>query len=147
MKESYYDSAASNMFASIRIVFEINLKSRVRGKNSNVDCSCKDEYVKLAASLGRKVRGSRVYGESQERERIEQLKGKGKGRLELKVLNKMKRGVSRIWLEELATKLSTWVIKRTIVKSLEEALYHYTDTKERTDGQNSRRFKRILAVF
>lgn len=44
MKESYYDSAASNMFASIRIVFEINLKSRVRGKNSNVDCSCKDEY-------------------------------------------------------------------------------------------------------
>ena len=97
MKESYYDSAASNMFASIRIVFEINLKSRVRGKNSNVDCSCrKDEYVKLAASLERKVRGSRVYGESQERERIEQLKGKEKGRLELKVLNKMKRGVSRI---------------------------------------------------
>ena len=96
MKESYYDSAASNMFASIRIVFEINLKSRVRGKNSNVDCSCKDEYVKLAASLGRKVRGSRIYGESQERERIEQLKGKGKGRLELKVLNKMKRGVSQI---------------------------------------------------
>lgn len=80
------------MFASIRIVFEINLKSRVRGKNSNVDCRCKDEYVKLAASLGRKVRGSRVYGESQERE----LKGKGKGRLELKVLNKMKRGVSQI---------------------------------------------------
>ena len=32
MKESYYDSAASNMFASIRIVFEINLKSRVRKK-------------------------------------------------------------------------------------------------------------------
>ena len=96
MKESYYDSAASNMFASIRIVFEINLKSRVRGKNSNVDFSCKDEYVKLAASLGRKVRGSRVYRESQERERIEQLKGKGKGRLELKVLNKMKRGVSQI---------------------------------------------------
>ena len=44
--------------------------------------------------MGRRVRGSRVYGESQERERIEQLKGKGKGRLELKVLNKMKRGVS-----------------------------------------------------
>lgn len=85
------------MFASIKIVFEINLKSRVRGKNSNVDCSCKaSEYVKLAASLGRKVRGSRVYGGSQERERIEQLKGKGKGRLELKVLNKMKRGVSQI---------------------------------------------------
>lgn len=56
MKESYYDSAASSMFASIRIVFEINLKIRVRGKNSNVDCRCKNEYVKPAASLGRKGR-------------------------------------------------------------------------------------------
>ena len=44
------------MFACIRIVFEINLKIRVRGKNSNEDCSCKNEYVKPAASLGRKGR-------------------------------------------------------------------------------------------
>ena len=84
------------MFASIRIVFEINLKIRVRGKNSNVDCSCKDEYVKLAASLGRRVRRSRVYAESQERERIEQLKGKGKREVRIEGTEqlKMKRGVS-----------------------------------------------------
>ena len=56
MKESYYDSEASSMFACIRIVFEINLKIRVRGKNSNEDCSCKNKYVKPAASLGRKGR-------------------------------------------------------------------------------------------
>lgn len=59
------------MFASVRIVFEINLKIRVRGKNSNVDCRCKNEYVKPAASLGRKGREReiRIEGTEQDEER------------------------------------------------------------------------------